>query len=66
MMGADGLREATEYAILNANYMADRLDGAFDILYRGKNGQCAHEFIIDLRPLKASTGVSEEVSVATS
>ncbi|GMI15887.1 hypothetical protein TrLO_g12101 [Triparma laevis f. longispina] len=60
MMGADGLREATEYAILNANYMADRLDGAFDILYRGKNGQCAHEFIIDLRPLKASTGVSEE------
>ncbi|GMH92415.1 hypothetical protein TrST_g1885 [Triparma strigata] len=60
MMGADGLREATEYAILNANYMAARLDGAYDILYRGKNGQCAHEFIIDLRPLKASTGVSEE------
>jgi glycine dehydrogenase len=60
MMGADGLRSATEHAILNANYMAARLDGAYDILFRGKNGQCAHEFIIDLRPLKASTGVSEE------
>jgi len=60
MMGAEGLRHATEHAILNANYMASRLDGAYDILFRGKNGQCAHEFIIDLRPLKASTGVSEE------
>ena len=60
MMGADGLRKATEHAILNANYMANRLDGAYDVLFRGKNGQCAHEFILDLRPLKASTGVTEE------
>jgi len=60
MNGEDGLRKATEYAILNANYMAARLDGAFDVLFRGKNGQCAHEFILDLRPLKASTGVTEE------
>jgi len=60
MNGEDGLRKATEFAILNANYMAARLDGAFDVLFRGKNGQCAHEFILDLRPLKASTGVTEE------
>jgi glycine dehydrogenase len=60
MMGPDGLKRATEHAILNANYMAQRLDGAFDVLFRGKNGQCAHEFILDLRPLKASTGVTEE------
>merc|ERR1712045_34910 len=60
MNGTEGLKAATQYAILNANYMAARLDGAYDILYRGKNGQCAHEFIIDLRPLKASTGVTEE------
>lgn len=60
MLGHEGLKSATGHAILNANYMAARLDGAFDVLYRGKNGQCAHEFIIDLRPLKASTGVTEE------
>jgi len=60
MNGHEGLKRATAFAILNANYMADRLDGAFDVLYRGKNGQCAHEFIIDLRPLKASAGVTEE------
>lgn len=60
MLGHEGLKSATAHAILNANYMAARLDGAFDVLYRGKNGQCAHEFIIDLRPLKASTGVTEE------
>jgi len=60
MCGKDGLKKATEYAILNANYMAARLDGAYDVLFRGKNGQCAHEFILDLRPLKASTGVTEE------
>eukprot|EP00592_Proboscia_alata_P006247 CAMPEP_0194358374 /NCGR_PEP_ID=MMETSP0174-20130528/5600_1 /TAXON_ID=216777 /ORGANISM="Proboscia alata, Strain PI-D3" /LENGTH=1014 /DNA_ID=CAMNT_0039128671 /DNA_START=49 /DNA_END=3093 /DNA_ORIENTATION=+ len=60
MNGHEGLKRATAFAILNANYMADRLDGAFDVLYRGKNGQCAHEFIIDLRPLKASSGVTEE------
>merc|ERR1712021_217536 len=60
MNGHEGLKRATAFAILNANYMADRLDGAYDVLYRGKNGQCAHEFIIDLRPLKASSGVIEE------
>merc|ERR1719183_854656 len=60
MCGPDGLKAATEMAILNANYMAKRLSGAYDVLYVGKNGQCAHEFILDLRPLKALTGVSEE------
>jgi glycine dehydrogenase len=60
MNGRDGLKAATHFAILNANYMAARLNGAYDILYTGTNGQCAHEFILDLRPLKASTGVTEE------
>eukprot|EP00980_Cylindrotheca_fusiformis_P003104 scaffold720_cov114-Cylindrotheca_fusiformis.AAC.12 len=60
MLGEPGLKLATSQAILNANYMAARLDGAFDVLFRGKNGQCAHEFILDLRPLKSSTGVTEE------
>merc|ERR1712071_712631 len=60
MLGHEGLKSATGHAILNANYMAARLDGAFDVLFRGRNGQCAHEFIIDLRPLKAATGVTEE------
>jgi glycine dehydrogenase len=59
MNGFEGLKKSTEIAILNANYMAARLDGAYDVLFRGKNGQCAHEFILDLRPLKA-TGVTEE------
>jgi glycine dehydrogenase len=59
LMGAEGLREATATAILNANYMAKRLEGHYDILYRGAHGRVAHEFIIDLRPLKASTGISE-------
>jgi len=60
MNGHEGLKKATEHAILNANYMAARLDGAYDVLFRGTNGQCAHEFIIDLRPLKAATGITEE------
>jgi len=60
MNGHDGLKKATATAILNANYMAARLAGAYDVLFQGKNGQCAHEFIIDLRPMKASTGVTEE------
>jgi glycine dehydrogenase len=60
MLGEPGLKWATGQAILNANYMAARLNGAYDILYVGANGQCAHEFILDLRPLKASTGVTEE------
>ena len=60
MLGASGLKHATSNAILNANYMAARLSGAYDVLFTGTNGQCAHEFILDLRPLKAATGVSEE------
>ena len=60
MNGTAGLKKATQYAILNANYMAARLSGAYDVLFVGKNGQCAHEFILDLRTLKASTGVTEE------
>ncbi|MDN6298238.1 MAG: aminomethyl-transferring glycine dehydrogenase [Halomonas sp.] len=60
MMGARGLREATELAILNANYIAKRLEDHFPILYRGANGTVAHECIIDVRPLKSTSGISEE------
>ncbi len=60
MLGADGLRKSTEYAILNANYMKARLQDQFPILYTGKNGTCAHEFIVDLRPFKASAGIEAE------
>jgi glycine dehydrogenase len=60
LMGADGLRRATELAILNANYMAARLSEHFPILYTGENGRVAHEFILDLRPVKASAGVEAE------
>jgi glycine dehydrogenase len=59
MMGSGGLRAATETAILNANYMAARLSGHYDVLYTGENGMCAHEFILDLRKFKATTGVTE-------
>jgi len=57
MMGPAGLRTASEYAILNANYIAERLQGQYEVLYRGRNGLVAHECIIDLRPLKKSAGV---------
>jgi len=60
MNGEKGLKAATSYAILTANYMASRLNGKYDVLYVGKNGQCAHEFILDLRPLKEATGITEE------
>lgn len=60
MLGEPGLKLATSTAIMNANYMAARLNGAYDVLFTGKNGQCAHEFILDLRPMKATTGVTEE------
>ncbi|RMD70433.1 MAG: glycine dehydrogenase (aminomethyl-transferring), partial [Bacteroidetes bacterium] len=53
MMGPDGLTEATRYAILNANYIAARLQERYDVLYRGENGRVAHELIVDLRPYKA-------------
>ncbi len=59
MLGREGLRESSEVAILNANYMASRLEGFYDVLYRGKTGRVAHEFIIDLRPIKKETGISE-------
>ena len=52
MLGGDGLRKATEVAILNANYIQKRLDGAYDILYSGEKGRSAHELIIDCRPFK--------------
>ena len=60
MLGAEGLTLSTAYAILNANYMKSRLEKCYDILYAGKNGTCAHEFIIDLRPFKASAGIEAE------
>jgi glycine dehydrogenase len=60
LLGSAGLRKATEYAILNANYMKARLEKYFEVLYLGKNGTCAHEFIIDLRPFKATTGIEAE------
>jgi glycine dehydrogenase len=60
MMGAAGLKRATEIAILNANYVARRLDPHFPLLFRGKNGFVAHECIVDLRPLKTSAGIEVE------
>jgi len=57
MMGAEGLTKATKVAILNANYMAKRLEKHFPVLYTGKQGFVAHEFILDLRQVKAGTGV---------
>ncbi|MHC8307919.1 aminomethyl-transferring glycine dehydrogenase [Pseudomonas sp. PB3P13] len=59
MMGPQ-LADASEVAILSANYLAQHLSGAFPVLYTGRNGRVAHECILDLRPLKASTGISEE------
>ncbi|MCC6672502.1 MAG: aminomethyl-transferring glycine dehydrogenase [Planctomycetes bacterium] len=63
MMGPDGLTRATQVAILNANYVAQRLTEHYPVLYRGANGMVAHECILDLRPLKATSGV-EAVDVA--
>jgi glycine dehydrogenase len=60
LMGAEGLTQATRVAILHANYIAQRLDPYFPVLYRGKYGWVAHECILDLRPLKAQTGVEVE------
>ncbi len=62
LLGAQGLKRATEYAILNANYMKARLENHFKILYSGKNGTCAHEFIVDLRPFKALGIEAEDVA----
>lgn len=60
MLGKEGVRLATEYAILNANYMRARLQEKFEILYTNHNGQCAHEFIVDLRPYKKSAEIEAE------
>jgi glycine dehydrogenase len=60
MLGAEGVTAATEYAILNANYMRARLAGSYDILYLGTHGTCAHEFIVDLRPFKKSAEIEAE------
>ncbi len=58
MMGGKGLTQATRVAILNANYIAKRLEGAYEILFMGSHGRCAHECIIDTRPFAESAGVS--------
>jgi glycine dehydrogenase len=60
MMGAEGLTQATKVAILNANYIAPRLDGYFPVLYKGEHGRVAHECIIDLRPLEHETHITAE------
>ncbi len=57
LMGGQGLTEATQVAILNANYIAKRLEGHYDVLYRGKQGMVAHECILDLRQLKRTIGI---------
>jgi len=60
LLGGEGLTEATRIAILNANYMANRLEGHYPVLYKGKNGMVAHECILDVRHLKATSGVEVE------
>ncbi|HEV2539289.1 MAG TPA: aminomethyl-transferring glycine dehydrogenase [Frateuria sp.] len=60
LMGREGLRRATQVALLNANYIAKRLADHYETLYTGRNGLVAHECILDLRPLKDSTGISAE------
>jgi glycine dehydrogenase len=60
MMGSEGLKLATKVAILNANYIANRLKDHFPILYKGSKGNVAHECIIDIRTIKSETGITEE------
>src|SRR5690606_16827147 len=60
MMGSEGLLAATEVAILNANYIAARLQAHYPILYAGHNGRVAHECILDIRPIKDACGISAE------
>ncbi len=60
MMGSEGLKKASQVAILNANYIAHKLKNSFPILYKGKNGNVAHECIIDIRKIKTDTGITEE------
>lgn len=59
LMGGEGLKKATEVAMLNANYVASKLEGHYPVLYKGRNNKVAHECIIDLRPLKEASGVTE-------
>lgn len=60
MMGREGMRQATEIAILNANYIAKKLSPHYPVLYTGTEGHVAHECLLDLRPLKAASGITEE------
>jgi glycine dehydrogenase len=60
LLGETGLKQASQVAILNANYMATRLGDHYPVLYRGKNGRVAHEFIIDLRPFDKSAGITPD------
>ena len=60
MMGSEGVTEASRTAIVHANYIAQRLKGHFDVLYTGRQGTVAHECIIDIRPLKERSGITEE------
>ena len=60
MMGREGMKKATQVAILNANYIASKLSDAYPVLYTGRNGRVAHECIIDIRPFKESCGITEE------
>jgi glycine dehydrogenase len=60
LMGAKGLRRASEIAVLNANYMSKRLEDYFPTLYHGDNGRVAHEFILDLRPQRKTSGITDE------
>ncbi len=59
LMGKQGMEQATRWALLNANYVAKQLSADYPILYTGKNGRVAHECIVDLRPLKAESGITE-------
>ncbi|MEM6648208.1 MAG: glycine dehydrogenase (aminomethyl-transferring), partial [Bacteroidota bacterium] len=59
MLGAEGVTRATEIAILNANYMAKRLEGHYNVLYKGSQGRVAHEFILDMRWLRQHTKITE-------
>jgi glycine dehydrogenase len=59
MLGGAGVKKATQVAILNANYVASRLNDYYPVLYVGKNGRVAHECILDIRPIKATTGIAE-------
>ena len=60
MLGTEGLTKCTQYALLNANYLMQRLSEHYGILYKGTTGRCAHEFIVDLRPFKTSAGIEAE------